>query len=556
MTGTTNLIISILVPLVFVIGMILIIIFKRRIRCFKTLIKILIYIVHIAATALAITYFSISSIDFGEFFRKLFSLYFPIILIVFSYILSLRNTIPTLFLVSVELTIIHTEIETTQVPLIIVLSFFFLVFHSFIYAHYFNFDNKSLRLEEESDYLEHLIFFWIFVQIYCWAIYSTMTKDVFQIMLACFIPIFFGIPFGLVSIQIDDMNITPKIIIGKFCISLHVIMCIVLAYIKNNLTVSVITPIFTSYIIFFYHILFLIVLEKRKDGPDECIDDGDAYIIDRKKKTAKLIRKGKRNNYIKESFVFEEIEFKIKNFDQHIWFYNTIPSNLIIQNRAFVRKFVRFGFEVQVITFDYDINYKEMIYFLKNVWKLKNLMVTDKCKAFATSSNKLFSRKMDLHFCRKDSYHLLINESCQCIKKKACYRCINLRSIKFPDSLIMINNEAFKNCEKLRKIKFGKDSQLQHIGYEAFAKTDLRIVSFPKMLSSIGNKAFGKCKNLRKVIFPDTSSMTTLFFSSFDETNISFEIPRTVYIYGYRCKSKLRINISSTNIFKNIVSLE
>lgn len=119
---------------------------------------------------------------------------------------------------------------------------------------------------------------------------------------------------------------TPKIIIGKFCISLHVIMCIVLAYIKNNLTVLVITTIFTSYIIFFYQILFLIVLEKCEDGPDECIDDGDVYIIDRKKKTDKLIRKGKRNNYIKESFVFEEIEFKIKNFDQHIWFYNTIPS--------------------------------------------------------------------------------------------------------------------------------------------------------------------------------------------------------------------------------------
>lgn len=172
-----------------------------------------------------------------------------------------------------------------------------------------------------------------------------------------------------------------------------------------------------------------------------------------------------------------------------------------------------------------------MIYFLQNAGISKNLIVTDKCKTFATSSNKLFSRKMDLYFYRVDSYHLLINESCQRIKEKVCYRCINLRSIKFPDSLIMINNEAFT-------IK------------------DLRIVSFPKMLSSIGYKAFDGCKNLRKVDFPDISSMTTLYLSSFDETNISFEIPRTVYIFDYSSQSKLGINISSTNIFKNIVSLE
>lgn len=184
----------------------------------------------------------------------------------------------------------------------------------------------------------------------------------------------------------------------------------------------------------------------------------------------------------------------------------------------------------------------------------KNILVTDRCKTLVISGNKLFSRRMDLHFCRKDSYHLLINESCRRIKEKACCCCINLRSLKFPDSLIEIENYAFKGCKKLMNIEFGKDSQLKFIGYKAFSETDLRVLYFPRSLCSIRSRAFYYCQRLRRVVFPEISSMKTLDLNSFNGNDISIEIPRNVYLCNCSQQPKLYIGLSPTNKSKNILS--
>lgn len=293
MKDTSILIVSILVPLVFTIGSILIIVLRIRIRFFETKLKIIIYFVQISALALSVAYISTRVINFWQFSRKLFGLYFPIILAMFEFIFSLFRTIPTLFLLSVEIAIIHTEIETTKLPYIIIICCFFVVFHALIYVHYFNVYNKALQVEEAGLQFPLILFYWIYIQIYNWALYLTVTGQLFQLLLTFTAPVFAGLPFFLNSIckakLTEYRENYYELIIVKFGSSLHIIMCIILAYIRNNRIVSIITPFLTAYVLFIYQIIFFICFIKGPHYYEKIVVDNNDYMINRDNKTAMLM---------------------------------------------------------------------------------------------------------------------------------------------------------------------------------------------------------------------------------------------------------------------------
>lgn len=81
-------------------------------------------------------------------------------------------------------------------------------------------------------------------------------------------------------------------------------------------------------------------------------------------------------------------------------------------------------------------------------------------------------------------------------------RC-NLTKITLPDSLEEIGAGAFENCRKLKKVKFGANSQLKVLGDDAFLRCKkLSNITIPEGVQKIGMSAFMHCVSLKKIKIP------------------------------------------------------
>lgn len=81
------------------------------------------------------------------------------------------------------------------------------------------------------------------------------------------------------------------------------------------------------------------------------------------------------------------------------------------------------------------------------------------------------------------------------------YSSQNIRDVKIKDSIERINFSAFQNSS-IESITFGKESQLQHIGIDAFKDCIyLKSIHLPNMLEVISDDAFMGCNNLEHIYF-------------------------------------------------------
>lgn len=81
----------------------------------------------------------------------------------------------------------------------------------------------------------------------------------------------------------------------------------------------------------------------------------------------------------------------------------------------------------------------------------------------------------------------------------AFFNCCDLESVIFPESLELIDSEAFSNTA-LTELKL--PSKLRKIGADAFSQTKLREVILPESLEILGDDAFCECQQLEKVSIP------------------------------------------------------
>ena len=81
------------------------------------------------------------------------------------------------------------------------------------------------------------------------------------------------------------------------------------------------------------------------------------------------------------------------------------------------------------------------------------------------------------------------------IRNNAFYGC-SLTSVTIPDSVTTIEPYAFENCYKLASVTFGKDSNLESIGNQAFSycgfyeNTAHLTIAIPDSVTTIGGYAF------------------------------------------------------------------
>jgi hypothetical protein len=117
---------------------------------------------------------------------------------------------------------------------------------------------------------------------------------------------------------------------------------------------------------------------------------------------------------------------------------------------------------------------------------------------------------------------LFFEEGVEVIKSNA-FRDNQLRSITFPNSLLLIESQAFQNLSHLRYITFGDG--LQTIGDYAFSYNNLlEQVTFGANLSLIENDAFRDNQNLKSLSFPNKLKTieSYAFVNNYKLTSVTF----------------------------------
>lgn len=99
------------------------------------------------------------------------------------------------------------------------------------------------------------------------------------------------------------------------------------------------------------------------------------------------------------------------------------------------------------------------------------------------------------------------------IEEGAFFGCSALEEIKIPEGISVINTDVFSNCEGILKIEF--PSTLKEIDKEAFWYcTSVKELVIPEGVESIGEKAFYSCDELTKVTLP--ASLTSVSSDIFE----------------------------------------
>lgn len=81
----------------------------------------------------------------------------------------------------------------------------------------------------------------------------------------------------------------------------------------------------------------------------------------------------------------------------------------------------------------------------------------------------------------------------------------NVTSVVIPNSVTIIEEEAFRYCSKMTSVYIGRSVTV--IGDYAFAQTSLTNITIPRNVSLCGTQVFAYCENLKEVVFETGSQL-------------------------------------------------
>lgn len=142
---------------------------------------------------------------------------------------------------------------------------------------------------------------------------------------------------------------------------------------------------------------------------------------------------------------------------------------------------------------------------LANLSGVKNIEFGEKCKWFQSIDGIAYTSSLAyLVACPSDrTKEVVIPEGVRTVLSSSFKNC-SVTSVKFPDSVVNIEDKAFYSCKRLKHVDFGHG--ITHIGSKAswhvFAACGLEEVEIPEQVTYIGRGAFWSCE-LKKVTLHD-----------------------------------------------------
>lgn len=143
------------------------------------------------------------------------------------------------------------------------------------------------------------------------------------------------------------------------------------------------------------------------------------------------------------------------------------------------------------------------IQMLASLSGVKNIEFGEKCKGFQSIDGIAYTSSLEyLVACPSGrTKEVVIHEGVRIVLNSSFENC-SVTSVKFPDSVVNIENKAFYSCRNLKHVDFGHG--ITHIGSKAswhvFAACGLEEVEIPEQVTYIGRGAFWSCE-LKKVTF-------------------------------------------------------
>ena len=135
-------------------------------------------------------------------------------------------------------------------------------------------------------------------------------------------------------------------------------------------------------------------------------------------------------------------------------------------------------------------------------------------------------------------------------------------SIKLPETLRIIGDNAFSGCYNLGRIEIPQS--VVRIGDNAFNYCrNLEKIEIPQNVVRIGNECFYNCHSLTSVIIPVNSKLSEIGYRAFYETNLTeLELPESVQTLGHdflglysgSSKCQLKINAMTPPVLASSLS--
>lgn len=139
----------------------------------------------------------------------------------------------------------------------------------------------------------------------------------------------------------------------------------------------------------------------------------------------------------------------------------------------------------------------------RNVVEIGNsCFASSSITSLVISRNVIIIQNFAFYNCEKLET-LTIKNGVKCIGGSAFAHCSSLKTVDFPDSVNEIKECAFSNCTSLSSISFIGERNLK-IGAAAFSNTCINRLMLPQGCESISNAAFINCKKLKEVYVPDS----------------------------------------------------